>query len=164
MHHTLEQLYRQHHKPTLTRLQRCGFAAERTEDAMAEAWIILGRKLDQDPDYLHEDTAGAWLFTVARRELYRTIQADKRRCTLDTDACTAHYATSYTTEDEALANIELDHLVDAIRHQRAGRAAPIMARLLGLSYHETMAATGRTYTAVNRGVTEGRAELRELLA
>jgi hypothetical protein len=76
-------------------------------------------------------------------------------------------------ERQALARIELAELLATLtteeplpaRHARAtmtpGRRRAVMGRLVGLTYQQAMAATGQTWTQINRGLSEGRRVLRD---
>ena len=119
-----------------------------TEDAIQHAWEQLVRK---PPGYFQADGDPApWLFVVARNALRgesgRELAAlgdDVPAPALDLDAS--------VDAGTALAGLTL--------HQRTA----LTCRMLGLSYRESSAATGRTYTWVNRHTTEGRAAVRVAL-
>jgi DNA-directed RNA polymerase specialized sigma24 family protein len=59
---------------------------------------------------------------------------------------------------------ELRELLDAMADLSEGRQVALTARLLGLSYGQTVDATGRSYTNLDRHTKEGRSALREALS
>lgn len=148
----LEDLYRRHHANLVCGLQRrFGVGREQAEDAMAFAWLQLARREDE----LVGNVAG-WLYTVAKHELWAQLRIARR-------------ATGIDAPEQA---VEYD-LVEALE---AGRIAALMAQLKpqqrlvlrlraqGWSYSQIAAITGRSYTWVNRHISEGRAALRRLAA
>lgn len=56
---------------------------------------------------------------------------------------------------------ELRELLEAMAELSGSRQVALTARLLGLTYPQTMEATGMSYAAVDRHTKEGRAALRE---
>lgn len=151
---TLERLYRQHHDHTVRTVGRSRELRQVADDAAQAAWLILARKPD---GYLDERTAAAWLATVAYHEALKLIHANTATASGNVDLPSA-LVDDLDTHHEAL------ELLRATARLRPNRRHAIEARLAGLSYREAAAKHGSTYTAVNRGVTEGRDELRELLA
>lgn len=180
-HRRIERLYREHHAPTLALLRRRNFARlyDQCEDALSQAWLILERKETEQPGYIREQSAGHWLYVVAQRELWSMDRAYRRdRPESGWADAIALLPATFDTEREALSRVELGELVDLLTHgtdyelhgnqltamMPLGRRQALLARMIGLSYQETAAATGRTYTAVNRHTTEGRRKAREILA
>lgn len=182
---TIERLYRAHHHPVQKALRRkftsSPLMQDCVEDAMNDAWVILARKLDTDSGYIEETTFAAWLYVVARNELLR--HGRKRSQTvsvLDPDQALSMHPCYWSAEREALADLELAELVDQLtgnqrdyelRNGQDGRPRlyaklpharrqALMTRLIGLSYKQATEATGKTMTAVNRGICEGREALR----
>ncbi len=117
------------------------------EDAASHAWEQLLRK---PADFLHYDASPmAWLFVVARHELWKL--AGNGTVSLDVMA--------ETTGQTADSELELSELRSRIGRLKPAQQVAMTARLLGLSYHQVMKATGRSYTWVNRHTVEGRKAL-----
>lgn len=181
---TIERLYREHHYPVQKALRRkfttSALMQDCVEDAMSDAWLILARKLDTDRDYIDEPRFALWLYVVARNELLRHGRIRSQHVSpFDPDQALSEHPAYWSAEREALADLELRDLVDQLtgaerdyevrtdpngcprlyaRLTRARRQA-LMTRLIGLSYQQATEATGKTYTAVNRGIREGREAL-----
>jgi DNA-directed RNA polymerase specialized sigma24 family protein len=123
------------------------------EDACAFAWAQLVRYADVvDPD---SPTAFWWLVTVAVREGW--MQVRDATATYD-DVPVEAPSPGIDTADLVIARDELALLSQIKESERT--ALTLFA--LGLTYQDIMAATGWTYTKVNRAITEGRAAVRRL--
>jgi DNA-directed RNA polymerase specialized sigma24 family protein len=186
----LEQLYRQHNTPAL-RLLRGWLRddkREHAEDALADAWIILARK---PASYLRADGAEltGWLVTVARRialqrrgpqlvSLDTEVRAFKRPSPSVSGGhgvigAELHPDPLADVERVALARVELGELLATLttpephrpgtpgQTMTPGRRRAVMGRLVGLTYQQAMAATGQSWTQINRGLSEGRRVLRD---
>jgi RNA polymerase sigma factor (sigma-70 family) len=146
-----DALFRQHHQRLVAVIQRgLGISHEMAEDAVAFAWVQLVRSHPE-----HDNPAG-WLYTVAKHEAFALIRTATR------------YQPSEDVEPQELAPAPA-HVLDA-RHTLAllDRLKPqqclvLRLRMAGLSYQEICQCTGRTYTWINRHVTEGRQALRRLV-
>lgn len=147
----LASLYRDFNARLVSDTRRFTNTWQDAEDAAAEAWRILHEK-----GCPHAD-ARWWLKVVARHEAF---DARRKRLgeRLDDGALAALTPAPTPRRDDAL---DLLHAVGRLhpmqRYALARQAA-------GLSYHEIVAESGRTYTWVNRHLAEGRAALREAVA
>jgi DNA-directed RNA polymerase specialized sigma24 family protein len=65
-------------------------------------------------------------------------------------------------DEQALARIEHAELVADLRTLKPRERRDLYLQALGYRYSEIAAATGSSYTAVNRRLSEGRARLRAL--
>lgn len=118
------------------------------EDACSFAWLQLVRLRP------HEQTAFAWLVTVAKREAICLDAHDRARDTLEPDPViveAADRALQWVAVREALA--EVAALPDRQREVFA-------LQVSGYSYAEIAALTGRTPTAVNRHLARAHHRLR----
>jgi RNA polymerase sigma factor (sigma-70 family) len=122
------------------------------EDVCAEAWAIAWRYRDEvDPG--HEF---AWLVVVARHELYR-LAHKRRRELLDGDGQAGMIHAREGDPELALEAREALRALDALTpNQRRA----IALRTAGFSYEEIQAIEDKTYTWVNRHLTEGTRALR----
>jgi RNA polymerase sigma factor (sigma-70 family) len=123
------------------------------EEACAFAWLQLLRR---QPDRAR---IGGWLYTVGKHEAYAIL---RRRRQVDDDA-DLEQQPRRSAEDplEQLEHQELLALVECLSAPQR-LALGLFAR--GYSYGQICAATGKTYTWVNRHITEGRARIRDLAA
>jgi RNA polymerase sigma factor (sigma-70 family) len=128
-------------------------ALDVTEDACSFAWMTLLRRSDVDPD---DPRTFSWLVTVAVREGWQ-MAAREHGVSLDAET-TAEPAGPTDVESQAIARDELALLDQLNENQRNA----LVAAAAGLSYDEIAAFYGKTYTWVNRHITEGRARLRQL--
>lgn len=102
------------------------------------------------------DALPGWLFTVAKHEAYRLLRLRQRE--QPSDSC-QHPPTHAADPFRELAQAQLLALIDELpAHQRL--ALGLFAR--GYSYSDIRAAPGKTYTWVNRHITEGRMRIRQL--
>jgi RNA polymerase sigma factor (sigma-70 family) len=159
------------------RLQRAvarkirGARRELIEDACANAWAILLRR----PDITLDAPGLNWLITVAVNEalalMHRTrgeipvgaFQAESRGH--DADDVPPLADTDAPGADElALRRIEHAERVAAFRQAKLKprERETLVLQALGYSYQEIAKASGSSYTAVNRRLSEGRARLRAL--
>jgi RNA polymerase sigma factor (sigma-70 family) len=138
---------------------------EDAEDALQSALVLFIERYRADCDPL------AWLYTTVKREAWALRRRASRRRELSLDgareaddderpAIEALPSDAPTPDERAARDEEV-----ATRRELIGALKPDQRRALsllglGLSYAEIRAATGWTYTKVNRCVAEGRAELR----
>jgi RNA polymerase sigma factor (sigma-70 family) len=146
-----DALFRLHHQRLVVGIQRrLGISHEMAEDAVAFAWMQLVRK---QPDC---DNLAGWLYTVAKHEAFALIRS-ARRCQpaeqVEPDECGP-------APQRILDGRRTLTLLDRLKPQQC---LVLRLRMAGLSYEEICQCTGRTYTWVNRHVTEGRRALRRLV-
>jgi RNA polymerase sigma factor (sigma-70 family) len=143
--------------------RRFGGSQELAEDACAFAWLQL---LRCQPD---REAVVGWLRVVARNEGHRLLRISRREPFLEDRPHPRHDTASgepldwqellpapVDTELAAEAREALRALSGLRWHQRT----VLTMQLAGYSYKEIAARLGKTYTWVNRHLTEGRAELR----
>ena len=123
------------------------------EEACAVAWLQLLRYQPERGPRLF-----GWLLTVARHEAYRLLRLEQREPSLEQlDRRPDHVGGRDPFEQLALAE-QLALIAQLPARQRL--ALGLFAR--GYSYREICAATGQSYTWVNRHISEGRARVRKL--
>jgi DNA-directed RNA polymerase specialized sigma24 family protein len=150
------------HRWSLVSSQTRSAGPETRLDACAFAWLKLVRR----PDIPLDRHGLFWLATVAAREAWRA----KRECQ---EIPCGTFAPERDDELELRdppdpASDPLDMAPAELHRERIARFARLKPRerrdpLLsagGYKYHEIAAATGSTDIAVNRRITEGRAQLR----
>jgi RNA polymerase sigma factor (sigma-70 family) len=143
--------------------RRFGGSQELAEDACAFAWLQL---LRCQPD---RGAVVGWLRVVARNEGHRLLRISRREPSLEDRPRPRHDAVSGepldwqellpAPADTELA-VEARELLRALAGLRWHQRAVLTMQLAGYSYKEIAARLGKTYTWVNRHLTEGRAELR----
>lgn len=150
----VDALYRAHNDHVLRALRRTFPRADeaRLEDGLQHAWTQLCGKRPEwiDPD---RDPA-AWLFTVARNHVRRGYTRGGEDDDVSALAAPTHVAEQVIAREQ----------MSLLEHLPVSQRTALTCRMLGLSYVEAGAATGRTYTWVNRHTREGRAALRALVA
>lgn len=127
---------------------------EDAEDAAQEALVILYRKIGT----LRAAAAlASWLFQIVRRECIRRSRVALRRAV-------PIEPTEVSTEEAALARVELERIVRSIAALSADRRAVIVLRdVHGLSGAATADALGLTRAAMKSRLHRGREELRAKL-
>jgi RNA polymerase sigma factor (sigma-70 family) len=143
--------------------RRFGGSQELAEDACGFAWLQL---LRYQPD---REAVVGWLRVVARNEGYRLLRISRREPFLEDRPCQRSDPASGepldwqellpAREDTELA-VEASELLRALADLRWHQRTVLTMQLAGYSYKEIAQRLGRTYTWVNRHLTEGRAELR----
>ncbi len=141
-------------------------APEQTiEDACQNAWTILLRRSDITLD----DRGAAWLTTVAIREGWRLASTAREvpmgsiRAELPERGELPEPASAEPPlSEQALARAEHAGRVGDLRTLKARERRDLYLHALGYRYHEIAKATGSSYTAVDRRLKEGRAQLRRL--
>lgn len=148
------ELFRAHHDRLVGRLSRhLGGERDIAEEACTLAWLQL---LRLQPE--RTDTLVGWLYTVAKHEAYALLRRRRREVAhdeLEPDPAAAAAGDPF----EQLAQVDLLALIGQLSPQQR-LALGLFAR--GYSYREICAATGKSYTWVNRHITEGRARIRQL--
>jgi DNA-directed RNA polymerase specialized sigma24 family protein len=134
------------------------------EDGCQHAWAALTRC-----DHVTLDSGGvAWLARVAIREGWRFAAARRHELpsAVLVDRGSAgddvREAVGASTDDTALARIEHCDRVRALSGSKRRERRELFLHALGYGYMEIAALTGSSYTAVNRRLSEGRAQLRRL--
>jgi RNA polymerase sigma factor (sigma-70 family) len=143
--------------------RRFGGSQELAEDGCAFAWLQLLRR---QPD---REAVIGWLRVVARNEGLRLLRISRREPLLeDRPAQRRDFASGEplswqellpAREDTELA-VEARELLRALAGLRWHQRTVLTLQLAGYSYKEIAQRLGKTYTWVNRHLTEGRAELR----
>ena len=163
------ELYRTHSRALLGRTRRAVKAPKPLiEDACQLAWLQLIR-YQPEP----RENVLAWLTVVARREAYRllldyrratpasdvvSVDEEGRREALDIDELRA-------AERDPLGPMQMRELLAAMAALRPAQRRALALKVAGFSYKEIqLLCGGKTYTWVNRHITEGRAALRERVA
>jgi RNA polymerase sigma factor (sigma-70 family) len=143
--------------------RRFGGSQELAEDACAFAWLQL---LRCQPD---RGAVVGWLRVVARNEALRLLRISRREPSLEDRPHPRHDAASGEPLDwqellpapvDTELAAEARELLRALAGLRWHQRTVLTMQLAGFSYKEIAARLGRTYTWVNRHLTEGRAELR----
>jgi RNA polymerase sigma factor (sigma-70 family) len=157
-HHTpdparsAEELFRAHNDQLVQMLQRrLGVSQEVAEDAVGLAWLQF---LRTQPD--GERLVG-WLYTVAKHEAFALLGRARREVPVES---TALIATVRELDDSIDARDAVRVIADLKPQQRL----VLWLRAEGHSYNSICSLTGRTYTWVNRHISEGRRALRRLIA
>lgn len=133
------------------------------EDACQNAWTILLRRDDMPLD----DSGVAWLSTVAIREGWRLTRTNElpvgaMRPASDEGEMPEPAALAPGSDEQALARIEHAQRVAALRTLKARERRDLYLLALGYRYREIADLTDSSYTAVNRRLSEGRAQLHRL--
>jgi RNA polymerase sigma factor (sigma-70 family) len=152
----------------VTRL-RLQCTQELAEDAAAHAWVQLCRTQPERTRKLP-----GWLRVVALYEGYRLLRKAGREPLFE-DACRQERDSGgggqpVPLEEIAEARVDVELAVEAREALRAlaglrwRRRRVLALKAAGYRYEEIADMLGVTYTNVNRQMTEGRAELRQLRA
>jgi DNA-directed RNA polymerase specialized sigma24 family protein len=130
------------------------------EDACAYAW----ERLVGDDEIALDRRGLAWLAMVAIREGWRLTAAIRRECPVSADDAATTEGRLETVrpgvEEDALAAFEHRQRVMSFRTLKARERRELFLQAVGYRYEEIAAMTGASYTAVNRRLAEGRAQLR----
>lgn len=132
-------------------LIRRGLPRDLAEDSAQEALLILHKKPRSFASAEHRRN---WLMVVARHEALRELARRDREVPRAEAAVVVHDPDLALVMDvrRALASLPAD------------KALPLLAVASGWSYDDLGERLGRTYSWVNRGVSEGRALARRRLA
>jgi DNA-directed RNA polymerase specialized sigma24 family protein len=145
LHGDEEDLFRTHHEQLVEDLsRRLCIPPELAEDAVAFAWTAL---LRNQPN---RDRIVGWLYTAAKHEAFAQMKRRSRE-TLDMRVVAA--APDADIEDAVEARCALAQIESLKPQQRVA----LYLRIEGYSYLAIGELTGRTYTWVNRHVSEGTA-------
>jgi DNA-directed RNA polymerase specialized sigma24 family protein len=138
--------------------------AQTIEDACQNAWAILARREDITLD----ERGLSWLATVAIREGWQLVSGARdvpmgaMRPGHRNDKLPDPAAAEPGADEQAIARIEHAERVADLRTLKPRERRDLYLQALGYRYHEIAKATGSSYTAVNRRLSEGRARLRAL--
>jgi RNA polymerase sigma factor (sigma-70 family) len=124
------------------------------EDACQSAWMIAWRWRGR----LSGEFMG-WLVTVARHEVLALLREQRGELGLGDDQL-EHMDRDSDPESACEVRLALEVLAGLTSNQRLALGLVVA----GYSYEEVAALTGKTYTWVNRHVSEGRARARQLAA
>jgi DNA-directed RNA polymerase specialized sigma24 family protein len=137
--------------------------AEAVEDGCQTAWAILLRR----PDVSLDRRGFGWLTVVAVREVRH--QRDRARelpmgaLTLgagETDELPEPASMHAGVDELAAAHLEHVERVAELSALKPAERTALYLQALGYRYDEIASATDASYTAVNRRLTQGRAQLR----
>ncbi|HEX8745191.1 MAG TPA: sigma factor-like helix-turn-helix DNA-binding protein [Thermoleophilaceae bacterium] len=146
------ELFRAEHLRLVGLVQgRLGVSREVAEDACSLAWLQLVRRPPRG-----ENVVG-WLYAVAKYETFAILRRYRRE------------GEAGTPPEQLLEANHLEAFVAKQELALLARLKPQQRLVLwlrgqGYSYDQIQHATGKSYTWVNRHLSEGRAALRELVA
>lgn len=145
-----EVLYRQHHEALVRMVRgRLRVSQEVAEDAVSFAWMQLVRT---QPG--RENVVG-WLYTVAKYEVFATMRRAQREATVEE-------LPPMAAPGSVEGIVEARETMVSLRGLKAHQRLVLIMKAEGFSYNEIAALTGKTYTWVNRHLTEGRRAARRL--
>ena len=124
------------------------------EDACQAAWVIAWTHRDRVSD----ECPLGWLVTVARHELLALLRKCRHELATGEEMITADRRC-----DVELA-LDAREALAALTTLSANQRQALSLKAAGYSYGELAELTGKTYTWVNRHLSEGRARLRALAA
>ena len=158
------ELYRRHHRTLLSLTRRKVTAPEELiEDACQFAWLTLCRHQPERRNVV------GWLVVVARHEAFRLardyVRTRPASCVVNVDE---HGRVSEfdpdqveASERDVLAGLEARETFEALADLKPAQRTTLALKAAGFSYKEIQRLCGdKTYTWVNRHITEGRAALR----
>lgn len=125
------------------------------EDACAQAWLIAWRHRER----IEPDSPIGWLIVVAVNEVLALLR--KRRGEACAELSESDGTSLIGDIDRAL---EFQDLVTALAGLKPQQQTTLLLKAAGFRYDEIERITGRTYTWVNRHISEGRRALREVNA
>ena len=159
------ELYRLHQRALLGRTRLAVRAPEALiEDACQLAWMQL---LLYQPE--PRENALAWLTVVARNEAYRLARDYQRALpassvtTTDDEGRTTEFDPDLAPgpERDPLLGHDAQEALAALAELKPSQRAALALKVAGYKYKEIQELCGgKTYTWVNRHITEGRAALR----
>jgi DNA-directed RNA polymerase specialized sigma24 family protein len=123
------------------------------EEAAALAWVQLLRCQPHRGPRLF-----GWLFVVAKHEAYRLLREQAR----ELPDHSPETRIDHTGSGDPFQHLARCEQLALIAQLPARQRLALGLYVRGYSYREISAATGKTYTWVNRHITEGRAAVREL--
>jgi DNA-directed RNA polymerase specialized sigma24 family protein len=137
--------------------------AHTIDDACAHAW----ERLSADPGIDLDRGGLAWLAKVAIREGWRLTAIAGRECPAvaftagsEEADCGRWEEARPGVDEDALARAEHDDRLKAFQALKCRERRDLFLQALGYSYDEIAVMTESSYTAVNRRLAEGRAQLR----
>jgi RNA polymerase sigma factor (sigma-70 family) len=146
-----EELFRRHHRLLVRMVEtRLGVSRELAEDACGRAWLQLLR------DQPGGDRIIGWLYTVAKYEAFALMRRTRREVLQEEFLLVA----SIVGIDDVVDAREMLGLIAGLKPQQR---VVLLLRAEGHSYKSICQLTGRTYTWVNRHISEGRQALRRLI-
>jgi DNA-directed RNA polymerase specialized sigma24 family protein len=154
----VEQAFREHAPALVWAVRRRvpGAPPALVEDACGEAWAIAWRyRAEVEPG--HEF---AWLFVVALHELY-ALGRKRRREILEGGG---QAGMLYAREGDPELALEAREALRAVDRLSPHQRRAIALRAAGFRYDEIQAIEDKTYTWVNRHLSEGTRALRAALA
>jgi RNA polymerase sigma factor (sigma-70 family) len=147
-----EVLYRQHHEALVRMVcSRLRVSHEVAEDAVSFAWMQLVRTQPR-----RENVVG-WLYTVAKYEVFATMRRAQREVTVEE-------LPPMAAPGSVERIVEARETMVSLRGLKSHQRLVLIMKAEGFSYNEIAALTGKTYTWVNRHLTEGRKAARRLEA
>ena len=159
------ELYRRHARDLLARTRRAVKAPEALiEDACQLAWTQFLR-YQPEP----RENVVAWLTVVARHEAYRLVREYKSALpassitAIDEDGKTTGFDPDLAVGPDRDPLLEHDarEALAALAKLKPAQRAALALKVAGFRYKEIQSLCGgKTYTWVNRHITEGRAALR----
>jgi DNA-directed RNA polymerase specialized sigma24 family protein len=161
------ELFRQHHDQLLRLVSgRVTAPREVVEDACSFAWLQLLRHQPERGDQLI-----GWLRLVAERRAWALMRGERRALRasdlggdLDDGDTDPLAAAGGTTAPDLAAMLDDRATVALLRRLKPQQRTCLILRGQGYTYKQIQAATGQTYTWVNRHVTEGKRALAALVA
>jgi RNA polymerase sigma factor (sigma-70 family) len=156
---TLADAFREYDASVRGALQRRfpGTAPELVEDAVADAWLICANRWDS----VDVETVGGYVFTVARHELGRLVAKRARQMPSSDETLERLAAGESVGGDEHIERLDVSARAQRILAVLRPREQRVMVgRAIGLTYDEIAAATGTTYTNVNKHLSSGRERAR----
>ena len=151
------ELFEQYAKK-LVRVVRGTLRVQRdiAEEACAFAWLQL---LRTQPE---RDLIFAWLRVVAIHEAFRLLRAQGRTATLDLSTET-EFVVSHPADRRADTDliVEVRQALEQLHGLTHQQARIFVLHLAGLSYDEIGAATGYSWTQINRHMGRARRNLRQ---
>ena len=155
------ELVEAHGPELMATARRWAITPEDAEDAYQRGLeVLLTKAPTADPEQLLP-----WLKTVIKHEAFAAHRQRERHTPPGGMAGDLIDGPGPTTaHDEAECYERLSHGAEALRWLKPNEVRALVLRAEGLSYREICAATGWTYTKVNRSLSEGRARFSKRLA
>jgi DNA-directed RNA polymerase specialized sigma24 family protein len=150
------ELYREHHEKLyrITRYKIRDCPDELIEDACAIAWMQLCRTQPTRENIM------AWLITVARHAALHLLKGETATEELED----AGWVVGGSVDDDADLAREVRALLEGLSELKPAQRTTLALKAAGFKYTEIQELCGgKTYTWVNRHITEGRAALRAAL-
>jgi RNA polymerase sigma factor (sigma-70 family) len=152
----VERLYRDQAGQLLRalrkRFSRASVPDALVEDACAQAWAIAWRNREQ----IEADNPFGWLVVVATHEIYALLR--KRRFEAPSETTDADFGAARQADPELA--FEAREALEALCNLKPQQCQALALRAGGYRYQEIEQLTGRSYTWVNRHLTEGTRALR----